>query len=158
MPTRITFEFWGDVQVDRTLAGIEARAQEVTPAWEQVAESFLRAERRQFSSEGGYGSGGWPALSPAYAAWKQRHYPGRKILERTGALKASLTDGPDVRVIGPQRMWIGSGVDYGLFHQRADGVPRRRPIELPESLRVRWVRIVQRFIVTGQSAGEGLDP
>lgn len=148
---RVTFTFFGDVQVDRTLAGLEDRAEDVSEAWEAIADRFLGAEARQFSSEGGYGSAGWSPLSPRYAAWKARHYPGAPILVRTGELRRTLTEGPEVRVIAPHDAWIGSAVPYGRFHQAGDGVPRRRPVEMPESERREWVRIVQRFLRTGRT-------
>lgn len=145
---RIRFSFYGDVQLDRTLARFQARAINATPAFEQIRESFLRAERRQFDSEGHYASGGWQALSPAYAAWKARHYPGRKILVRTGELERSLTEGPQINVIEPHMAIFGSAVEYGAYHQNGgENLPRRRPVELPASLRVRWVKIIQAYLV-----------
>jgi len=149
MPTRLHFEFYGDAQVDRTLDAIEGRAQDASPVWDVIADRFLHVEEQQFASEGGWGSGGWPALSPAYAAWKQAHYSGRPILVLTGDLERSLTDGPAVRVIRPDRMWIGSDVAHGRYHQLGDGVPQRRPIDLPEDERRQWARHVQRFLRTG---------
>lgn len=153
MPVRMRFAFYGDVQVDRTLARIEAAAEDCSPAWEKMAESFVRAERRQFASEGGYASGGWAPLSPRYAAWKAHHYPGKPILRRTDDLWRSLTTagGPAIRVITDRQMILGSDVEYGKYHQRGGpNLPRRRPIELPESLRREWVKILQRFLITGR--------
>lgn len=149
MPTRIHFEFFGDTQIDRTLEGIEIRGRDATPAWEEIAESFLAGERSQFASQGAWGSGGWSPLSPKYAEWKARHYPGQPILVRTGALRASLTDGPDVRIIRPQDAWLGSMVRYGRYHQSGDGVPRRPPVDIPESERRTWAKIMHRFLIHG---------
>lgn len=143
----IRLSFYGDVQLDRTLARFQARAVDARPAFEQISESFLRAERKQFASQGEYGSGGWRPLSPSYAAWKAKHYPGKGILVRTGELQKSLTEGPQVKVIEPHLMIIGSAVDHGYYHQRGDGVPQRRPVEIPASLRVRWVKIIQAYLV-----------
>lgn len=150
MAVRITLEFYGDVQLDRTLARFEA-VEDARPAWEVLAERFARLERRQFATEGRAASGGWPALSPDYAAWKARHYPGKPILEREGDLKASLTSRPfGVEVLEPAFMVVGSDVEYGRYHQHGGGnLPQRRPVELPESERRTWARILQRFIVTG---------
>ena len=152
MPTRIAFDFYGDVQLERTIDRTIDRAEDASPAWEAIANSLVRAERRQFATEGGYASGGRAPLSPAYAAWKARHYPGKPILERTGRLKASLTERPlGVEVIRPHSAILGSHVPYGLHHQRGGGrPPPRRPVELPESIRREWVKIVQRWIVTGK--------
>jgi phage gpG-like protein len=150
VPVNLRFAFQGDEQVNRTLEAIENRGQDAIPLWEELANRFLDLEERQFDSEGAYASGGWEPLSPPYAAWKLDHYPGTHILERTGDLKASLTDGPGVRVLTSRAMWIGSDVDYGQFHQRGDGVPQRRPVELPEDERELWVRLTHRYLVTGE--------
>ena len=151
---RFRFEVEGEVQVDRTLARFAENVGDATPLWDSLATRFARIEARQFKSEGAYGSGGWPALSPRYAAWKAKHYPGKPILERTGELKDSLTRRPlGIEVLTPSSMTVGSGIDYGRFHQAGGGrLPQRRPVELPESERRTWVRLIQRFIVTGIAA------
>jgi phage gpG-like protein len=154
MPSRVTWTFYGEAQIDRTLARIELAAADASPAWELIAEEFLVAEREQFATEGGSGSGGWPQLSEPYAAWKARHYPGAKILRRTGDLEDSLTEGPEIRVIEPHFMILGSAVPYGRYHQQgSDRMPRRRPIDLTETLRRSWVKVLQRYLITGGLRG-----
>jgi phage gpG-like protein len=150
MPVTLRFEFYGDVQLARTLDRFATNVADARPAWEAIADRFAHVERRQFATEGRASSGGWAPLSPRYGAWKARNYPGRPILERDGDLKESLTRRPfGVELILEDRMVIGSSVKYGAYHQRGDGVPRRRPIELTEAERKAWVKILQRFIVTG---------
>lgn len=151
MPVRLSFSFYGEHQLDRTLNRMIADVEDATPAWEVILASFIRAERKQFRSQGAYGSAGWVPLSPRYAAWKALHFPGKPILERTGRLLRSLTQQPlGIEVMQPHRLLMGSNVKYGEFHQAGSGhLPRRRPIELPESLRVEWVKTLQRYIVTG---------
>lgn len=148
---RFTFSVEGEAQIDRTLARYADNVSDALPLWDKLADRFASVERRQFSSEGGYGSGGWPALSPAYAAWKARAYPGKPILRRTDELYNSLTRRPfGVEVLTPASMTVGSGTDHGRYHQAKGGnLPQRRPVELPESERRTWVRLIQRFITTG---------
>ena len=131
---RLSFDFYGDQQVDRTLARVQDDINDFRPAWEAIADDFVSIEQAQFASQGATGSGGWAPLSPIYAAWKARHYPGKPTLERTGQLKASLTGRPfGVERIDPKSMAVGSDVDYGLFHQQGtERMPRRRPVELTE--------------------------
>ncbi|WP_053207944.1 phage virion morphogenesis protein [Jiangella muralis] len=150
---RISFAFYGDVQLDRTLARVGDNVDDLTPVWYWLAESFQRAETRQFNSEGAFASGGWSPLSPRYARWKARHYPGTRVLERTGALRKSLTTRPfGVEVIENKSMAIGSDVDYGRHHQRGGaGLPQRRPVELTENMRREWMRRIQRFVITGNA-------
>lgn len=151
MAVRFRLSFYGDTQLDRTLARFASAIADARPLWEKLANRFAAIERRQFASEGAYGSGGWAALSPNYAAWKSRHYPGKPILERDGDLKRSLTRRPfGVEVLEPHAMTVGSDIDYGRYHQHGGGnLPRRRPVEFPESERREWVRLIQRYIVTG---------
>lgn len=153
----LTFDFYGDTQLERTLDRFAAGAEDATPAWEAIADRFVHVERRQFATEGKSSSGGWAPLSPKYAAWKAQHYPGKPILQREGHLVRSLTRRPlGVERIEPQEAWLGSDIDYGAFHQRGAGnLPRRRPVELTEAERRLWVKILQRFIVTGQAPTVG---
>lgn len=147
----MTLSFYGDAQLDRTLARFADNIGDARPAWEVLAERFRRLEVRQFATEGRAASGGWPALSPTYAAWKARHYPGKPILEREGDLKRSLTRRPfGVEVLEATFMVVGSDVERGRYHQHGGGrLPQRRPVELPEAERRTWARVLQRFIVTG---------
>lgn len=151
MAFRFTFTIEGETQVDRTLARFADNIGDARALWDKLADRFAALEKRQFSSEGAYGSGGWPALSPAYAAWKSHHYPGKPILRRTDELYNSLTRRPfGIEVIETGHMVLGSGVAHGKYHQAGGGnLPQRRPVELPESERRTWVRLIQRFIVTG---------
>lgn len=150
---RFTFSVLGETQIDRTLARFADNIGDASPVWEKLADRFARLERRQFATEGGAYSGGWPALSPKYAAWKERHYPGKPILERSGDLKDSLTRRPfGIEVIEAGHMVLGSDVAYGKYHQAGtDRMPQRRPVELSESERRTWVNLIQRFIVTGKA-------
>ncbi len=146
MATRLQLSFYGDRQLDRTLAKFNA-AKDMRPAWQSLAARFTRMEAKQFGSQGGFGSGGWAPLSPRYAAWKAKHYPGKGILVRTGELRRSLTQRPlGTEVLEKSFMVIGSNVEYGAHHQRGGGLPRRRPVEFPDAERRAWVKVMHRFL------------
>jgi phage gpG-like protein len=152
MPAMIRFEVFGEVQLERTLERFTGNIGDASPAWEAIADDFLDVEAGQFRSEGGRGSGGWSPLTPRYGAWKATHFPGRPILVREGDLEHSLTHGPEIRIISARRMELGSAVPYGRYHQSGTPrMPRRRPIDLTEADRRRWVRILQRWIVEGRA-------
>lgn len=157
MAVRLTFSFYGEAQLDRTLARMSDAVHDLRPAWEVLAARFAAMERRQFDTEGRYGSAGWSPLSPRYEAWKAAHYPGKTILRRTDDLYNSLTRRPlGIEVMEPQFAIFGSPVDYGRFHQRGSStLPRRRPVEFPEAERVQWVKVLQRFILTGDVPSVG---
>lgn len=102
---------------------------DLRPYWPAVTVTVREILSESFESEGQSGRGGrWPNLEPPYEAWKARHYPGRKILERTGELKASLIGGPGGRVTyGRTSMEVASDVPYGSFHQEGKGQKKRSP-------------------------------
>lgn len=153
---RLGLRFYGDTQVHRELVRFANRPGDMRPAWQEMANRFRRLEIKQFRSEGAHGGAAWAPLSPQYGAWKARHYPGKKILEREGDLKRSLTVRPfGIEVLEHDFMLVGSDVEHGQWHQR--GVPgrlkMRKPIEFPERERVYWVRIMHRYIATGVASG-----
>ncbi len=101
-----------------------------------LAPKLYRDIEDNFDAEGGLSDspGQWAPLSPAYAAWKAKHYPGRGILVRTGALKRSLTltgerPGPDgIFEASRAALVFGTRIRYARHHQRPSGSrpPRRR--------------------------------
>jgi hypothetical protein len=85
---------------------------------------YLELVQQNFITEGEL-VGGWPDLNPAYAAWKARHFPGRKILELTRRLRESLMPGAGgtsglgsdtVLRVGPRELTIGTRVPYARWH------------------------------------------
>ncbi len=150
---QLLIEVDGDEQLNRVLTRFTDRIQDVTPAWDAIASVIAADEGEQFDSEGRFASGGWSPLSPGYAAGKQRHYPGKPILERTGVLRESLTRRPfGVERLSPQEMTIGTGVPYSKYHQRGtDRMPQRRPLEVTGERRNDLVKILQRYVVTGET-------
>lgn len=89
-------------------------------------------------------------MSPKYAEQKERDYPGRQILVRTGKLKASLTGKTvdTIRIIHPLQMALGTTIPYAGYHQRGTPtMPRRPVVELTEQDKRSWTKIIQRFLV-----------
>lgn len=101
-----------------------------TPFWREYAAPLI-FDRIQdnFKTEGGW-VGGWKPLSPAYAAWKVRHYGQKPILQRTGTLVRSLTwqngaVGPGgIAEMSETRAAFGTRVPYAIYHQLG-AAPRR---------------------------------
>lgn len=155
MPIRLTFTFLGETQVDRTLDGIVDRSTDMRPAWDVLSHSFSQMEREQFGSLGAYGGQTWSPLSPRYAAWKARHFPGKSIMQRSGDLFRSLAGAaPSIDIRELNYAIFGTDVEYAGFHQRGGGnLPQRKVIEMPDSLRRQWVKVIQRYLVTGAVGG-----
>lgn len=71
---------------------------------------FETEARRQFDGEGAGPTGGWAALSPEYAQWKDQHYPGMPTLRRTNSLYEALTNSSSAHA---ERSDQGSDFVYG---------------------------------------------
>lgn len=150
----LRIEVFGEQQASRELLRFSQRVDDMSPAFEAVADEFLRLEHAQFATEGGYASGGWRPLAPSTVARKARLRLDPRILHATLRLRRSLTErGPDhVRRIGPSELFVGSRVPYGVYHQHGTHrMPRRRPVEFTERDKANMVRVIQRFIVHGET-------
>lgn len=141
---------FGEPQLKRVLGLIVDGATDLRKAWDEVKEDFIQNEEDQFATQGGHASGGWRALSPAYAAWKAKRFPGKPILRRTDRLFQSLTrplHEDFIFISKPDTMTIGTAVPYAVFHGRGTRrMPQRRPVELTEKQKREWPRIVHRHI------------
>lgn len=85
-----------------------------------AAPIVARAIERNFAQEGRPLP--WPPLSPAYARWKERFYPGRKILERTGRLRRSIHT-----AVEGNALVVSTDVPYAAAHQFGTTVIPARP-------------------------------
>jgi len=155
----ITFEVAGVQQLNRTLGVMASNVQDLTGVWDDLRDDFLQGEAEQFDSEGGAASGGWEALSPAYAAWKEMAAPGRPILMLTGRLRASLTNANDpFFVYRPSRlsMEIGTRDPKASFHQQGTGrMPARPPVELTERQKKLWPKMIHEYLFKSAQALQG---
>ena len=100
--------------------------------WASLAPMVAEAADRVFASEG---RGKWPQLNEAYAAWKERNYPGKGILELTGAYRTAATQiGARGNVVETTKESITYGVEnleYPQYHERgAERLPARPVFEL----------------------------
>lgn len=101
----------------------------------KLVPALEEAVANQFDARGGGpATGVWAPLSKAYADWKQHHYPGKPILELTGALRAALTSSTDSRaqrsVSGDSLSYGTRGIEYASFHQTGTpGMPARPPFD-----------------------------
>jgi phage gpG-like protein len=148
----IRVDVFGDVQLDRKLLRLERRGQDLSPVFDVLADDFFELESRQFSSEGGFASGGWDPLADSTVRRRGSAHP---ILDESSELRDSLTqDGAkgSIRRITSDELFVGTDVDHAQYHQTGTPrMPRRRPVEFRETDRRRWVKAIQRYLVTGQS-------
>jgi len=144
MAIRLTFEVAGAIQLDKALDGYANALKDFRPVFKDIAADFIEIEQRQSESQGG---GSWAPLSADYAAWKERHFPGQKILQLSGELMASMTGvgAGHVEEISKDRLMIGSTAFTGMLHQLGTSrMPARPVIQLTESDKTGWMKIMQR--------------
>lgn len=142
---RITLAIDGVEVVDRALARYVARLTDATPAFEDIGRQLADNNTATFAQQGQ----GWAPLSARYAAYKVRHFPGRPILVRTGALRDSLTQRPfGIDRVLPQSGTFGSAARYGRYHQQGTPrMPARPPLDVTEQTRKTMAKTLQRYIV-----------
>ena len=153
--------------MDRGIARFAEGVTDYRPIWPVIEDDFYAMEKDQFRSEGAEGGERWQELSAEYAEWKEAHYPGKPILERTGDLKASLTSGSDpnaVKVEKRKELTLGSKVPYAIYHQSPKPrkvLPRRPEIMLNEQFKRATMRNIHAYLVqmaTRSGFRSGLGP
>ena len=145
----------GEHQFARVFNTMGADIDDLTEVFQDISTSFYAHMKEVFAREGAVGSRQvWAPLSSRYRAWKERRYPGRKILELTGSLKRSLTEENNplgIREIGKDEMVIGTRVSYAVKHQVGyagpfQRLPQRKIIELTEEVKTDWTKLMHSFI------------
>ncbi|MCL6454369.1 MAG: hypothetical protein K6T78_12225 [Alicyclobacillus sp.] len=146
----VHFELMGKNVFDRVFDHVEHIPDDMRDVWEGMAEDFWEAERVRFEQEGP----GWRPLALSTQRDRVRHgYPAEHpILVRTGALKASLTDGTApgaIYEVYPLELKLGSdlktknGYTLATIHQTGsirvkDRPPRRTVVHIGMELRSAW--------------------
>lgn len=136
--TRIKFVF-GEVIFHREgfdesvaqLDGMVKRSQNFAPVFQRFQPIWFDAIADAFDAGGDPQP--WPELSPAYAGWKSRAYPGQPIMRRSDQLYESLTNmtSDTIWKVTPRTIEFSSRVPYFIYHQEGRGVPERPVLTLP---------------------------
>ena len=129
----------------RTIMALDSWARELedwTPVWELVEPDVYAMADEQWSSKGSRGGDSWPELSPRYAAWKARRYPGQPLMVMTGELREAMTKRGatgQVRIIDRGRMEIGTDLVHAATHQFGRGdIPQRQFLAVTDRDIDRW--------------------
>lgn len=133
MPAASHAKIEGDRRVRTLLTQMADRTRGVEPAWPLVGDKIAEHMVEQFATEGAHLTGSrWAPLSPKYLAWKQRHYPGKPILEATGEMMLSLVSRPfPIEHYGPSSATFGTDDDKAFFHQEGTRfMPQRKILEV----------------------------
>lgn len=151
----LVIEAFGEKEMSRTLLRFADNAADMSVAFDEVHDEFIAAENAQFAGQGVGPSGPWAPLAPSTAAAKARLGIDSRILYGpTGNLLASLTGtGSDaIYTKSADSAFFGSNVDYGKYHQSRAArtrLPRRPLVDLTNSTKATWMKILQRHLVTG---------
>lgn len=147
----VTFTIMGDVVLARGLSRFGEGIRDFSPVWKQIHDDFLRIEGEQFKTEGARSGNPWAPLSPSYAAWKAKYFPGLPILQRTGQLFGQLAFGSSGLVVEvePLRLLMYPTAYYAAIHQQGSpmtGMPARPPVALTEDDKMGWMKMLHNFV------------
>lgn len=109
------------VDLEQQLDAMALAAGDLTGAWPEVGKWWQARQRAVFAT---HNSGAWPLRD------KGTKTGGRGVLIRSGALLRSVSN-PKPVYSSPSTARFGqTGTDgwYGVFHQRGDSVPVRKPV------------------------------
>lgn len=141
----------GQVEMDRGIARFADGVADYRPIWPVIADDFYAQIKAQFATEGAEGGEKWAELSPEYAKWKEVHFEGKPILQRSGDLMASLTSPNDANAVyieGRKTLTVGSKVSYAIYHQKGTKkMPARPEIQMSENFKRMAMKNVQAYLV-----------
>jgi phage gpG-like protein len=155
----LVIELEGQREFDRTFTRFTENLRDFRQLWPSVISVLRKISEEQFAFEGRGKSGAWQPLSPKYAAWKEKNYPGSPILQRTGALQLSLTSNTAHSIVraGKEELEFGTTLRYGIYHQSRKPrkrLPRRPIFDFNEQDKNRVTKAIQaRLIKAGRDNG-----
>ena len=149
----IKLEVDGEVQMSRKLSRFGESIKNMKPLLKMIKKDFVEITKKQFRSQGRYGSGGWQSLYPSYADWKAKHVGSKPILQRSGRMFASLIGqtGETIERMTNTELEMGTMVPYAIYHQSIlprTKLPRRPVIELTEADKTRWAKMAHQYALT----------
>lgn len=147
---------FGEDRLSEEILRVGRNAIDVEPALDAVYERFIRAEEKLFESEGSSDGSAWAPLKDSTLEYKAAHNLDPRVLHATLSLRNSLTDPSDPGAVfepTPEGAFMGSDVEYAIFHESAEprtsNLPRRPVVALTQDEKLQWLEILQRWIMTG---------
>lgn len=129
---KFSAEILGVEVLNRAFNRVEEHISDFRQVFRGVPNVFYAIEAKQFGTQGGSGaSGKWAALSPAYAKYKAKAFPGMPILQATTSLVDAMTspDAPDsIFRMDANELVLGTQREGATAHQRGSGKMPARPI------------------------------
>lgn len=153
----VTAEVDGVVLVNRTLSRFGELLRDMRQLWPAVIVTVRAILKEQFTGQGVGQTGKWKPLSPAYARWKEKNFPGKPILQRTGDTFEALTKRTTESIVLPlpNTLEFGVALPYPIHHQRGGTrLPRRRIFDFNEAQKRRITKAIQvRLVSAGRDNG-----
>jgi phage gpG-like protein len=111
--TKIKYELKGMAKIKNGIIKLRRGFANLMPVWPAIRDEFYRIEKKRFETSN---KGRWRPLSPGYAAWKAKHYPGKPIMVRSGDLKKTLTSMTTGTIYNPSKreVTLGTKIKYAL--------------------------------------------
>jgi len=113
-----------------------------------ISDDIYKLEESVFEAQG---KPNWKKLSPRYKSWKDKHYPGQKILSLTGTLRGAATGMPGGDLIRPVRIQTNKSLKIGLqgvltVHQWGNkNLPARKIYNFTRNDFARWADIYRYY-------------
>lgn len=139
----------GDERYIRAFNRIGSEVRDFSVPFSFIHEDFKQTEKQIFENEG-LPEGFLPLTSRRYRLWKEKYFPGRKIMQLTGRLKESLTDtsADTVSEITGTTAVFGTNVAYAHRHQMGTfGMPTRKIVQITDEVKRRWDKIIHRWVM-----------
>ena len=86
-----TVKVSGDDYTNEQIRRLAVQLADLRGFWPLVVPVFIGWMRQQFETQGAFGGRRWAPLSPDYAAWKQRHAPGKGLLVFSGGIRQAAS-------------------------------------------------------------------
>tara|TARA_R100001129_G_scaffold172248_1_gene142812 strand:- start:74 stop:565 length:492 start_codon:yes stop_codon:yes gene_type:complete len=117
----------------------------------RIKRNWTERIDKAFTSKGKSIGMNWPPLSPAYAAWKSRHFPNRPLLVLRGHLRDSLTNESSRQMVfnraGGRQLIIGTRIKYAKFHQYGTKkMPARPFVKVDQGLVNDWAKEMRKDV------------
>ena len=146
MPFALSFSIEGEQQLMRRFKGIEKEMGDWTPAFKESIETLKDIfGNKVFETKGAVIGETWENLDPEYQRWKSMHYPGKGILEASGAMRRSFET-----MFKADQAAIWNTASYFAYHQSKaprSKLPRRVMMALAEEQRQIVVKIFHTLFV-----------
>lgn len=149
MVFQLQLDVLGEEQVMRGFSRFTEGVEDYSKPFREILKDFHEIERKQFSSEGGYGGKKWAKLAESTLKDKQRKGYPFDILVRTGELRDAMTGGAGSEAKVTKDSLTVMAPWYWKFHQKGTrrGLPARPIVQLTEDDKTRWSKIFHEYLV-----------